>query len=104
MLWEKNFLQQTTQNPPPKWVIKENQSHRDTLKMTWSTPYEFLLLSALDGPDKARCLIITDDPSRFDTLMPRRDLFLATFKNYPFEQLPSRYFNLSTVNGYELKQ
>jgi hypothetical protein len=104
MLWEKNFLQQTTQMPAQKWVIKENQSHRDILKMSWSTPYEFLLLSALEGPDKARCLIITDDPSRFDTLMPRKDLFLGTFKNYPFEQLPSRYFNLSTENGYELKQ
>ncbi len=102
MLWEKSFLQQSAQNASFKWVVPEKQNHRDTLKMAWSTPYEFLLLSALDGPDKARCLIITDDPSRFDTLMSRKDLFLGTFKNYPFEQLPVRYFKLNTENGYNL--
>jgi hypothetical protein len=83
-----------------KLIIPESQVPMDLLKMSWASPYEFLLLSTLEHPDSARCMIITDQPSRFDSLMSRPALFLGTFKNYPFESLPSQYFELKDTSGY----
>jgi hypothetical protein len=98
--WERQLLQTTDSRPMKKLIIPESQVPMDLLKMSWASPYEFLLLSTLEHPDSARCMIITDQPSRFDSLMSRPALFLGTFKNYPFESLPSQYFELKDTSGY----
>ncbi|HAD12936.1 MAG TPA: hypothetical protein DCF33_10935 [Saprospirales bacterium] len=98
--WERQLLQTTHSRPLKKLIIQESQVPMDLLKMSWGSPYEFLLLSALEHPDSARCVIITDQPSRYDSLMSRPALFLGTFKNYPFESLPSQYFGLKDTSGY----
>ncbi len=98
--WEQGFLKSTVQRPQRKILLTEKQVPMDTLKMSWGSPYEFLLLSSLASPDSARCLIISDSPARFDTLLAEPRLFLGSFKNYPFEVLPKRYFNLRDTSGY----
>lgn len=100
LAWEQAFLEKTKQKTPQKLLLTEKQVPLDTLKMIWGTPYEFLLLSSLASPDSARCIIVTNEPQRYDSLRLQPRLFLGTFKNYPFEQLPARYFHLRDTSTY----
>jgi hypothetical protein len=100
MNWEKQILQQTATLPKRKILMTEQQVPMDLLKMSWGSPYEFLLLSALQHPDSARCLIITDQPGKYDSLMTAPRKFLGTFRNYSLDSLPQRYFRVKDTNGY----
>lgn len=98
--WEQGVLKQTSTQPQRKILLAESQVPMEVLKMSWGSPYEFLILSSLQQADSARCLIISDNPARFDTLLNRPRLFLGSFKNYPFEDLPKRYFNVQDTSRY----
>lgn len=98
--WEQVFLQKTASLPQRKWLLSEEQVPMQTLKMSWGTPYEFLLLSALQHPDSARCALVSTAPQQYDTLLQQPRLFLGTFQNYPLENLPKRYFNVRDSSGY----
>jgi hypothetical protein len=98
--WEQKVLKETAPLQQRKRVLSDQQAPMKTLKMSWGSSYEFLMLSALAHPDSARCLIVNDAPQRFDSLLNRPRLFLGAFKNYPFEDLPVRYFNFQDTSGY----
>lgn len=98
--WEQHFLKETATLQHRKIVLPEKNAPMDQLKMSWGSPYEFLLLSSLAHPDSARCILVHDSPERFDSLLTRPRLFLGTFKNYPFEALPKSYFNFQDTSGY----
>ncbi|MCB0530579.1 MAG: hypothetical protein KDD14_00200 [Saprospiraceae bacterium] len=98
--WEQGILEKTASLPNRKLILTEEQAPMDTLILSWGSAYEFLLLSALEHPDSARCLIIDEAAWRFDSLRNEPDLFLGEFKNYPFEALPKRYFNCQDRSGY----
>ncbi len=98
--WERSFLKETAPLSHRKIVLSEKQVPMDKLKMAWGSSYEFLLLSSLTHPDSARCLIIHDNPERFDSLLTRPRLFLGAFKNYPFEDLPKTYFNFQDTSRF----
>lgn len=100
MQWEQQFLAETSAGSQRKILLSEKQVPMDKLKMSWGSPYEFLMLSSLEHPDSARCILISDAPERYDTLLTRRHLFLGTFKNYPLEALPKTYFNVRDTSGY----
>ncbi|MFN0037855.1 MAG: hypothetical protein ACKVUS_22555 [Saprospiraceae bacterium] len=98
--WEQTFLKETAPRPRRKILLSDKQAPMGLLKMSWGSPYEFLLLSSLAHPDSARCILVTDNPERFDSLLARPRLFLGTFKNYPFDTLPKSYFNFRDTSGY----
>lgn len=98
--WERHFLQKTAQTEHRKWIVAESQVPMDTLIMSWGSAFEFLMLSALEHPDSARCLIIDETPERFDSLRTQPRLFLGEFKNYPFDALPARYFRPQDTTQY----
>lgn len=98
--WERQFLQETAQLPHKKLVLTEQQVPMDTFKLAWGMPYEFLLLSALEAPENARCILVTSEPQRYDSLLTKPRLFLGSFKNYDFKVLPNRYFNFQDTTGY----
>jgi hypothetical protein len=98
--WERRFLQKTAQTEHRKWLVAESQVPMDTLIMSWGSAFEFLMLSALERPDSARCLLIDETPERLDSLRTRRRLFLGEFKNYPFDALPARYFRPQDTTEY----
>lgn len=100
MQWEQDFLKETSAGPQRKILLSEKQVPMDKLKMSWGSPYEFLILSSLQHPDSARCILISDAPERYDSLLTRRNLFLGTFKNYPLEELPGAYFKVRDTSGY----
>ncbi len=98
--WEQDFLKKTAGLAERKLLLTEQQAPMDTLQLSWGTPYEFLLLSALEHPDSARCILVDETPERFDSLLARPALFLGEFKNYRFDELPRRYFNLTDTSAY----
>jgi hypothetical protein len=100
LAWEQNFLRETATRTNRKIVISEKQVPMDKLKMSWGSPYEFLMLSSMVNPDSARCLIIHESPDRFDSLLTRPRLFFGAFKNYDFGQLPKGYFDFQDSSGY----
>lgn len=100
MQWEQDFLNKTSAGSERKILLSEKQVPMELLKMSWGSPYEFLMISSLQHPDSARCILISDAPERYDSLLTRRNLFLGTFKNYPLDELPGTYFKVRDTSGY----
>lgn len=98
--WEQNFLEKTANLEHRKLLLTEAQVPMDTLILSWGTAYEFLLLSALEHPDSARCILVDEASERFDPLLAQPRLFLGEFKNYRFEELPHRYFAPKDTSAY----
>ena len=98
--WERDFIEKTSDLAYQKLLLTEEQVPMDTLILSWSSAYEFLLLSALDKPEDARCILIDESAFRFDSLLAQSRLFLGEFQNYPFEALPQQYFSLEDTSAY----
>lgn len=98
--WEQEFLQKTAGLPHRKLLLTDQQVPMDKLILSWGTAYEFLMLSALQHPDSARCILVDEAPERFDTLLAKPALFLGEFRNYSFDELPKRYFNPVDTSAY----
>lgn len=98
--WEQTFLDKTSGLSARKLLLSEQQAPMDKLILSWGSPYEFLLLSSLQHPDSARCILIDESPERFDSLIARPQLFLGEFKNYRFDELPARYFHVQDTSAY----
>lgn len=98
--WERQFLAETSGLPNRKLLLTEEQAPMDTLIFSWSSSYEFLLLSSLPHRDSARCILIDEASWRFDSLLSQPDLFLGEFRNYRFRELPARYFHPIDTAGY----
>ncbi|MCB0575790.1 MAG: hypothetical protein KDC61_14620, partial [Saprospiraceae bacterium] len=98
--WEQSFLTETARAHDRKLILSEQQVPMDKLIFSWGTSTEFLILSSLDGPDGARCILVDENPARFDSLRSRRELFLGEFRNYLFDEIPRRYFNLRDTSAY----
>ncbi|MEQ1746573.1 MAG: hypothetical protein ABMA02_14170 [Saprospiraceae bacterium] len=98
--WEQDFLKKTTQLERRKLLLTEQQVPMDMLVLSWGTPYEFLILSALGKPENARCIIVDEASERFEPLLSQPRLFLGEFKNYRFDELPRHYFNLTDTTPY----
>jgi hypothetical protein len=97
--WEKNFCATHPENQ--KLIIDEKDTPMQLLGMSWGSSYEFLILSALENPDKARLFIIDEDPKRFEKEAKNGDIFLGEFKNYPLESFDKRYFRVKNKGGYD---
>lgn len=100
MAWERSFLKKTANLPRRKLILSEKQVPMDKLILSWGTPTEFLMLSALEHPDSARCIVVDEAPERFDSLLARPRLFLGEFRNYTFDELPARYFHITDTSAY----
>lgn len=98
--WEQGFLEKTAGLANRKLLLPEQNAPADTLLLSWGSAYEFLLLSSLEHPDSARCILIDESPGRFDSLLRQRRLFLGEFRHYSFDSLPRRYFNVVDTSTY----
>jgi hypothetical protein len=96
LAWEQDFLRCTHGN----LLLNEQQAPMNKLILSWGSSTEFLMLSALEHPDSARCILIDEHPERFDSLSQRSGLFLSEFKNYPYTELPAAYFR-PKMQGYQ---
>jgi hypothetical protein len=66
-----------------------------TLIMTWSTAYETLLLTAIDGPDAAKTLsIFSEVGAQRQNQLQQDSFFVSEIRVHPIEEFNKAYFNL----------
>jgi hypothetical protein len=75
-------------------LLHETPALSDSLFITWSVPYETLLLSAIQHPDSAKTLLIRRDFSKFEKEIPQPGWLLSDFGTKPDTVLNRRYFRL----------
>lgn len=75
-------------------LVRETPALRDSLFITWSAPYETLLLSAMQHPDSAQTLLIRSDFGKFEREIKEPGWLLSDFGAKPDSTLNKRYFRL----------
>lgn len=75
-------------------LLHETPALRDSLFITWSAPYETLLLSAMQHPDSAQTLLIRSDFGKFEKEINEAGWLLSDFGARPDSMLNRRYFRL----------
>lgn len=75
-------------------LLHETPALRDSLFITWSAPYETLLLSAMQHPDSAQTLLIRSDFGKYEKEINEPGWLLSDFGAKPDSTLNQRYFRL----------
>ena len=75
-------------------LLEETDALKDSLVITWSVPYETLLLSAMQHPDSAKTLLVRRDFSKFEKEIPETGWLLSDFGAKPDTILNAKYFRL----------
>ena len=75
-------------------LLRETPALRDSLFITWSAPYETLLLSAMQHPDSAQTLLIRSDFGKYEKEISEPGWLLSDFGAKPDSTLNQRYFRL----------
>ena len=63
--------------PEKKYIIQKSTYQWQIAWVKWAFPFETLLYSSLDGPDKAVSFYIADDMNQMDNLMNKPNVFLG---------------------------
>ncbi|MBX9851102.1 MAG: hypothetical protein K2X86_05010 [Cytophagaceae bacterium] len=100
--WNKKFLSETEKYPSKKLILDKSMVPMNILKLQWSSPYEFLLLSSLDQPKNSRCIIIDYDPKRFNWAMKKNKTFFTPWGLIDYKDLPKEYFDLRDTSYYKI--
>jgi hypothetical protein len=100
--WERSLLAETANLPRPKLLLTEKQVPMDKLKMSWGSSFEFMLLSALDDPQKMRMIMIDEDPARMNWAAGNPHAVITEWEVMEYDKLPKRYFNPQDTTIYEL--
>ncbi len=85
-------------------MIKEDEVPLQLVINGWGSPFETLLLSAMEHPDSARSLFIYNNDIDIDAKNKKRETLLTPFSDLPFETLPQTYFRLRDSSPYRSMQ
>lgn len=97
--WQRSILDRYAGQ---KVVIGERHFPKDSLMMSWSSPYEFWLLSTLER-DTTASILITTQPEQYGYGTGNSQLFLPTFGTFTYQDLPKPYFRFrDTVSAYRI--
>ena len=101
LAWNQGFLELKQQSRHQKFFTTEMEAPIDTLMMTWASPYETLLLSAVKGPEYSKTLMIANpDLVPVESLLENTNALLTPFGAIPFADLPNQYFNFRDTSKY----
>jgi hypothetical protein len=98
--WNKNLLVQTVNLPNKKLLIDEKKTPKDLMVMTWGSSFEFLLLSSLEKPENARCILVDENPSRLNWAKNTPNTLLTEWEVWKYNELPQRYFVPRDTGAY----
>ena len=97
--WQRSILKQYAER---KIVMDSNVAPKDTLLMTWGTPYEFWLLSTAESK-KSASIIINDHIPGLEYAIGDPKAFITTWGAIPYRDFPKKYFLFNdTVSTYEV--
>ena len=74
-------------------IIRSQEVPLDTMIMTWASGYESLLLSSINGPDKAKSVVICDDLNQMEPFLNSDTLLLPRWEA-PSNEVRKNYFNM----------
>lgn len=96
--WMRSFL---SDHPGQKLIVDDHSLPMETLLMTWSTPYEFWLLSTVEQGE-THSIIITDQPGDVTWAAGSTDQFITRWGVFPYDQLPVKYFQFHDQSPYRV--
>jgi hypothetical protein len=97
--WQRNFLQQHGHR---KMIVDTRSVDTSLLQMTWGTPYEFWLLSTMEG-NRSASIIIDTHPRDRQWTDEKRTHLVVNWNIFPYSELNPKYFRFAdTVTGYEI--
>lgn len=96
------LLDQTEQIPGTKFAISEADVPIELVKNGWASPFETLLLSAIENPDSTRSVFIYNKDVDISSKLSKKRHLLTPFSDLPYESLPAVYFNLQDTGAYKI--
>lgn len=99
LAWMEHLLEKTDTLSQKKLIISQEDVPLDTLIMVWGSPYEFWLLSTLEG--NTRSVLILENISEVDWALDQNDAFITKWGVFKYHELPKRYFNFADTTGYQ---
>lgn len=98
--WMRTFMEEALHTGPLKLIVDDAAVPMDALLMTWASPYEFWLLSALETGNTAS-IVITDRPQETEWAAGKGDVFISKWGGFPYDELPARYFHFQDDSPYQ---
>jgi hypothetical protein len=99
--WQREYL---AQHGHQKLLVKSAMVPRDTLMLTWASPYEFCLLSTIESGYTAS-INFHDDPAIFNGLLNDPKIFIHAWAGTPYSDLPADRFKFrDTIAPYQLSE
>lgn len=98
----QEYLLQTAGDKEQKLILSSGQFPKDTLLMTWASPYEFWLLSTI-STGTSRSITILDQPEAVEWAKDQKESFLTQWGVFPYAELPTRYFIFQDSSNYVWK-
>lgn len=89
--WMRHELHSSASN---RLIIKAEDAPQDIYIQDWSIPYESLLITALEGPQKAGSLLIATDEKQYKDFLEKDNLLLEVMRQTDVGKLNERYFDL----------
>ena len=99
--WFRNKIELAEQSKHPKQIILDKNIPIDTVIMTWSSPYEFWLLSTLEN-QKTSSILIHDKPTSLDWAIHKKKAFFTQWGIFDYKDLPERYFIFRDSSLYKV--
>lgn len=100
--WNQALLESSKQVKARKFLLPESASPVDLLQISWASPYETILLSALSGPDSSKSIFIYNpDIHPVKKWLPANNSLVTPFGPIPVESLPKAYFHFESNSDYK---
>ncbi|MFL5730167.1 MAG: hypothetical protein ACJ75J_11835 [Cytophagaceae bacterium] len=100
--WYRNLLSKVNDLPQKKLILPTLVEPLDTMLMNWGSSYELLILSSLENPDSAKCIIIEDNPERLRPELYRNKALFTPWEFTEFNYLPHHYFHPTDTSCYRI--
>lgn len=103
LVWLQSFHTNTLNDDHKKMIVSNINAPMDLLMMTWSTPYEFWLLSTSET-GQSRSIIFDDNPESLRWIIPEKNKFLSRWGAFDYNSLPPPYFHFRDSSQYIIKE
>lgn len=102
--WNRDMLTKSQEYGGTKFIARQADIPMDKLLMTWGSPFETLLLSALQHPDSTRTLLIADPSLPIeDYARDQNKAFVNPFSVIPYSDFHDNgYFRFRDTSHYQI--
>lgn len=94
-----NYIEQLRLSEHKKQIVNENLLAKDTLLMTWATPYEVWLLSTAKYKNSLSFISVKNTKDYLWTL-PHNKTFISRWGNFDYKDFNSPYFIFEDTTNY----